>query len=95
MNGHSATPTSSSPRTDGRPPAAGGPMGGGPMRGGPMAMMNKAEKPRDFKGTLTKLVQYLGQISPADRDRLVAGNCFNRGSDLRSQNPRHSHHRTV
>jgi len=38
-------------------------MGGhGPMgRGGPMAMMQRGEKPRDFKGTLTKLVQYLGQ----------------------------------
>jgi ATP-binding cassette, subfamily B, multidrug efflux pump len=45
-------------------PAARGPMGGrgrGPMgHGGPMAMM-KGEKPRDFKGTLAKLVQYLGQ----------------------------------
>jgi ATP-binding cassette subfamily B multidrug efflux pump len=40
----------------------GGPMGGrGPMRGGPMAMMSKAEKPRDFKGTLKKLIQYLGR----------------------------------
>jgi ATP-binding cassette subfamily B multidrug efflux pump len=38
-----------------------GPMGGrGPMgRGGPMAMM-KGEKPRDFKGTMKKLIQYLG-----------------------------------
>ena len=61
MNGHSPTPTSASPRKDGRPSAAGGPMGGGPMRGGPMAMMSKAEKPRDFKGTLTKLIQYLGR----------------------------------
>ena len=35
---------------------------GGPMgRGGPMAMLGKAEKPRDFKGTLRKLVQYLGR----------------------------------
>jgi ATP-binding cassette subfamily B protein len=35
---------------------------GGPFgHGGPMAMMRKGEKPRDFKGTLTKLVQYLGQ----------------------------------
>jgi len=33
-------------------------MRGGPMGGGPMAMM-KGEKPRDFKGTLKKLVQYL------------------------------------
>jgi ATP-binding cassette subfamily B protein len=30
-------------------------------RGGPMAMMQRGEKPRDFKGTLKKLVQYLGQ----------------------------------
>ena len=34
--------------------------GGGPMgRGGPMAMM-KGEKARDFKGTMRKLIQYLG-----------------------------------
>jgi ATP-binding cassette subfamily B multidrug efflux pump len=38
-----------------------GPMGGGPMGGGPMGMMRKGEKPRDFKGTLKKLIQYLGQ----------------------------------
>ena len=44
-------------------PAARGPMGGrgrGPMGGGPMAMI-KGEKPRDFKGTLNKLIKYLGQ----------------------------------
>jgi ATP-binding cassette subfamily B multidrug efflux pump len=42
--------------------AARGPMGGG-MRpgGGPMVMMRKGEKPRDFKGTLNKLIQYLGR----------------------------------
>jgi ATP-binding cassette subfamily B multidrug efflux pump len=47
-------------------PATGGtvgPMGGrgrGPMgHGGPMVMM-KGEKPRDFKGTMKKLIQYLG-----------------------------------
>jgi ATP-binding cassette subfamily B multidrug efflux pump len=43
---------------------AGGPMGGrgrGPLGGGPMAMMRKGEKPRDFKGTLKKLVAYLGR----------------------------------
>ncbi len=34
--------------------------GHGPMgRGGPMAMM-KGEKPRDFKGTMRKLIEYLG-----------------------------------
>ena len=38
----------------------GGPMRGGPMgRGGPMAMM-KGETARDFKGTMLKLLQYLG-----------------------------------
>jgi ATP-binding cassette subfamily B multidrug efflux pump len=31
----------------------------GPMGGGPMAMM-KGEKPRDFKGTMIKLIRYLG-----------------------------------
>ena len=44
-------------------PAQRGPMGGrrrGMMgHGGPMAMM-KGEKPRDFKGTMNKLIQYLG-----------------------------------
>jgi ATP-binding cassette, subfamily B, multidrug efflux pump len=44
-------------------PASRGPMGGrgrGPMGGGPMAMI-KGEKPRDFKGTLKKLVSYLSR----------------------------------
>ncbi len=45
-------------------PAQRGPLGGGrgrgPMGGGPMAMM-KGEKPRDFRGTMVKLIQYLGQ----------------------------------
>lgn len=41
-------------------PAAGGPMGGGPLgRGGPMAMM-KGESARDFKGTMKKLIGYMG-----------------------------------
>jgi ATP-binding cassette subfamily B multidrug efflux pump len=41
-------------------PMRGGPMRGGPMgRGGPMALM-KGEKARDFKGTMRKLIQYLG-----------------------------------
>ena len=35
--------------------------GGGPMgHGGPMALM-KGEKPRDFKGTMRKLIRYLGE----------------------------------
>jgi len=43
------------------PVGGGGPMGGhGPMgRGGPMAMM-KGEKAHDFKGTMLKLIKYLG-----------------------------------
>ncbi|MCJ7585706.1 MAG: ABC transporter ATP-binding protein/permease [Anaerolineales bacterium] len=48
--------------TFGRGPVGGrGPMGGhGPMgRGGPMAMM-KGEKAHDFKGTMLKLIKYLG-----------------------------------
>jgi ATP-binding cassette, subfamily B, multidrug efflux pump len=63
------TPGSNSPEsrnTLGQPgmvagsPMRRGPMGGhGPMGGGPMGMM-KGEKPRDFKGTIRKLIQYLG-----------------------------------
>jgi ATP-binding cassette, subfamily B, multidrug efflux pump len=61
MNGHSSNTTTSSTPAGGRAPM-GGPMGGrGPMAGGPMAMMRRGEKPRDFKGTLTKLIQYLGR----------------------------------
>ena len=48
-------------------PAARGPMGGrgrGPMGGGPMAMI-RGEKPRDFKGTMKKLIQYLGSYKVA------------------------------
>jgi ATP-binding cassette, subfamily B, multidrug efflux pump len=52
--------------TAGRPSASGprgpmrgrGPMGGGPM--GPMGGMMKGEKAKDFKGTMRKLVGYLG-----------------------------------
>ena len=51
----------SSSTPENRAPARGGPMGGPMGRGGPMAMMRKGEKPRDFKGTLKKLIQYLGQ----------------------------------
>ncbi len=51
------------PRSSQSGPISGrGPMGGrgGPMgHGGPMAMM-KGEKARDFKGTMAKLVKYLG-----------------------------------
>jgi ATP-binding cassette subfamily B protein len=36
-------------------------MGGMRPGGGPMAMMRRGEKPRDFKGTLNKLIRYLGR----------------------------------
>jgi ATP-binding cassette subfamily B multidrug efflux pump len=66
MNGHSSNGASSNrankpPSGDGRGPMGGPAPMGGMGRGGPMAMMRRGEKPRDFKGTLTKLIQYLGQ----------------------------------
>ncbi|MBA4384686.1 MAG: multidrug ABC transporter ATP-binding protein [Anaerolinea sp.] len=38
-------------------PQQGGPMGGGPMAG----LMRGGEKPRNFKATMSKLLQYLGE----------------------------------
>ena len=59
MIAHGST-TSSPNRTPAGQPTRGGPGGGGPMgRGGPMAMM-RGEKARDFRGTMRKLIQYLG-----------------------------------
>ena len=55
-----STPRSTTP-PENRTPAF-GPMAGrrrGPMGHGPMAMM-RGEKARDFKGTMRKLIQYLG-----------------------------------
>ena len=62
MNTQNNKPTTNPAPLGVRPPM-GGPMGGrGPMGGGgPMAMMRRGEKPRDFKGTLNKLLQYLGR----------------------------------
>jgi len=57
MNTQNSTPTPNTGPVGARPPMGGMRPGGG----GPMAMMRRGEKPRDFKGTLTKLVQYLGQ----------------------------------
>ncbi|KAF0108862.1 MAG: ABC-type multidrug transport system ATPase and permease component [Anaerolineaceae bacterium] len=56
---HTPTPAANREPASGRGPAA-APVGGPLGRGGPMAMM-KGDKPRDFKGTLKKLVQYLGK----------------------------------
>jgi len=62
MNMHGSDPTTKSTPAGGQPPMGGrGPMGGGPMGGGPMSMMRKGEKPRDFKGTMRKFIQYLGR----------------------------------
>ncbi len=61
------TTPNSTPKTNptpaGGPGLAGGrpPMGGMRPGGGPMAMMRRGEKPRDFKGTLKKLIRYLGR----------------------------------
>ncbi len=60
MNTQSSNPTTNPSPLGGRAPMGGG-MGMGGRGGGPMAMMRKGEKPRDFKGTLKKLIQYLGQ----------------------------------
>ncbi len=42
-----------------KPPIRRGPMGMG--HGGPMGMMMKGDKAHDFKGTIAKLIQYLGK----------------------------------
>ena len=52
--------TNSSQDRNPKPGRGGGPMG----RGGPMAMM-KGDKARDFKGTMQKLLQYLGSYKIA------------------------------
>ncbi|HEY5119856.1 MAG TPA: ABC transporter ATP-binding protein [Anaerolineales bacterium] len=57
MNMHSAPPTPSQ-----GPARRGGLMGGAmPMGGGGPRAMMRGEKPRDFRGTMTKLINYLGQ----------------------------------
>jgi ATP-binding cassette subfamily B multidrug efflux pump len=55
MTMHSSSPQPS--RSSG--PIGRRPGGFGPGRGGPMGMMMKGEKPRDFKGTMKKLIRYL------------------------------------
>jgi ATP-binding cassette subfamily B multidrug efflux pump len=56
MNAHNSNQSTNPTPMGGR-----GGMGGMGPGGGPMAMMRRGEKPRDFKGTLKKLVQYLGR----------------------------------
>ena len=63
MSGRSrVTPTQSPPLRRGDTPFGRGPMRGrGPMGGhGPMAMMMRGDKAHDFKGTMIKLIRYLG-----------------------------------
>lgn len=59
MNAHSGNPTNNSSYKSNRPVRGG--VSSGSHNGGPMAMMKKGEKPRDFKGTLTKFTRYLGK----------------------------------
>lgn len=54
----------------GKVPAAGGPTGRGPMGGGPMGGV--VEKPRNFKATMTKLLNYCKNYLPAIIIALVA-----------------------
>jgi ATP-binding cassette, subfamily B, multidrug efflux pump len=59
---HASSPAGAAPvkpSAAGPSPAAARPRGGPMGHGGPMALM-KGEKPRDFKGTMKKLVGYLG-----------------------------------
>jgi ATP-binding cassette subfamily B multidrug efflux pump len=58
MHGMNPSPTSRQPGKSSVPER------GGPMGGGPMAMM-KGEKARDFKGTMSKLLLYLGSYKTA------------------------------
>jgi hypothetical protein len=72
------------------PPGIGQPRRAGPMgHGGPMAMM-KGEKPRDFKGTMAKLISYLGSYKLAIRDGFC--HCFYRIFNCRTKNSWQSHH---
>jgi ATP-binding cassette subfamily B multidrug efflux pump len=58
-----------------RPEDSRGPMRRGPMgRGGPMGMMmRRGEKPRDFKGTMIKLVKYISAYKTAFAIVMVFG----------------------
>jgi len=59
-------PVGGRPAAGGRPPTMGGPGRRGPGGRGPGGhMMMKGEKARDFKGTMRKLIIYLGQYKVA------------------------------
>ncbi|MGV8027318.1 MAG: ABC transporter ATP-binding protein [Anaerolineaceae bacterium] len=59
MSMHSNIPQSNQTKER---PAKRGPLGGGPMGGGPGGgMMRGGEKARDFKGTMSTLIQYLAE----------------------------------
>ncbi len=86
------TTQSSTPTTNPTPRGGPGLMGNTPMRGmrpggGPMAMMRRGEKPRDFKGTLRKLIQYLGRYQGLIIFIMVAGDRLDSREHRRTQNP--------
>ena len=88
------TPSTSSSKSQPEPMGP-GPMGrGGPMGHGPMGMM-KGEKPRDTKGTLRKLLAYLGSYKLLDPDRLALRRRFDNRHDRRTENPGRGHHRSI
>lgn len=64
MSAQNSTPVKPQENKTTAPPAGamgrGGPMRHGPMGGGGPGAMMKGEKPRDFKGTMKKLIGYLG-----------------------------------
>jgi ATP-binding cassette subfamily B multidrug efflux pump len=61
QSSNTPAPAVGGPAAGGRSGRMGGMMGRG---GGPMAMM-RGEKPRDFKGTMKKLIEYLGSYKVA------------------------------
>ena len=63
-------------------------------RGGPMAMM-KGEKPRDFKGTMRKLIEYLGQYKACHPGRMALRHRLDRVLHRRPQDPGQGHHQAV
>ena len=63
----------------------------GPMGGGPRGMM-PGEKAKDFKGTMGKLISYLGKYLPAI---IAVCHRFHRVFHHRPENSWQRHHRAV
>jgi len=62
MSNHNPTSNNKMPENDNKPTAPARPARGMMGRGGPHALM-KGEKARDFKGTMRKLITYLGKYN--------------------------------